>query len=222
MISNDWNEVLKEEFQKDYFKRIFAFLENEYNTKKIFPPKDKIFSALEFSSFSETKVVILGQDPYHGEGQAHGLSFSVPPGIEVPPSLKNMFKELQSDVGFAIPNHGYLIDWAKQGVLLLNATLTVEEAKANSHLKIGWTTFTDKIIEKLNERKDPVIFVLWGNNARDKLSLITSPQHFVLCAAHPSPLSASRGFFGCRHFSKINTILKSLDKQPINWKLEMI
>lgn len=222
MISNDWNEVLKEEFQKDYFKRIFAFLENEYNTKKIFPPKDKIFSALEFSSFSETKVVILGQDPYHGEGQAHGLSFSVPHGIEVPPSLKNMFKELQSDVGFAIPNHGYLIDWAKQGVLLLNATLTVEEAKANSHLKIGWTTFTDKIIEKLNERKDPVIFVLWGNNARDKLSLITSPQHFVLCAAHPSPLSASRGFFGCRHFSKINTILKSLDKQPINWKLEMI
>ncbi len=202
MISNDWGKILKEEFEKDYFVSLLAFLDDEYKTKKIFPPREEIFTALEFSSYEKTKVVILGQDPYHGEGQAHGLCFSVKPGVEPPPSLKNMYKELNSDLGITPPNHGCLINWAKQGVLLLNTALTVEESKPNSHSKIGWTIFTDKIIKKLNEREKPVIFILWGNNAKDKLELITGKQHYVLSAAHPSPLSASKGFFGCRHFSK--------------------
>lgn len=220
MISNDWNEILKCEFEKEYFIKLSAFLDEEYASKKIYPPRNEIFTALELSSYADTKVVILGQDPYHGEGQAHGLCFSVKHGIEPPPSLKNMYKELYDDLGIVPPTHGYLVDWAKQGVLMLNTSLTVEDGKPNSHSKKGWTFFTDKIIEKLNEREKSVIFILWGNNARDKLVLITGKQHYVLSAAHPSPLSASRGFFGCRHFSKINTILENTGQKKIDWQLK--
>ena len=222
MISNDWGELLKDEFKKEYFLNLTSFLDKEYKNKKIYPPRDDIFHALEISSYKDTKVVILGQDPYHGEGQAHGLSFSVKQGVEPPPSLKNMFKELENDLGFIIPNHGFLEKWAKQGVLMLNASLTVEDSKPNSHSKIGWTTFTDEVIKKLNSRKEAVIFILWGNNAKEKLSLITGKQHFVLMAAHPSPLSASRGFFGCKHFSKINQILVNNGQKPIDWQLDNI
>lgn len=221
-ISSDWSEILKEEFEKQYYIDLCSFLENEYKTKKIFPPKEEVFNALNYCSYNDTKVVIIGQDPYHGEGQAHGLSFSVKPGIDQPPSLKNIFKELENDLGNSSPNHGCLISWAKQGVLLLNATLTVEEGKPNSHLKKGWTLFTNKIIEKLNEREKPVIFILWGNNAQEKLSFITGNQHFVFSSVHPSPLSASRGFFGCKHFSKTNTILESIGQKKINWQIENI
>lgn len=222
MISNDWGEILKEEFEKDYFIDLMKFLDEEYKTKKIFPPRGEIFTALETSAYKDTRVLILGQDPYHGEGQAHGLCFSVKYGVEQPPSLKNMFKELESDIGIKVPNHGNLLKWAKQGILMLNATLTVEESKPNSHLKKGWTIFTNKVIEILNNKQEPVIFVLWGNNAREKLELITGKQHYVLSAAHPSPLSASRGFFGCRHFSKINTILENNGQKPIDWQLDNI
>ena len=194
VIGNDWDIILSDEFKKDYFINLSAFLDEEYASKNIFPPREEIFTALKLSSYENTKVVILGQDPYHGQGQAHGLCFSVKRGVEPPPSLKNMYKELYNDLEITPPNHGYLVDWAKQGILMLNATLTVEEGNPNSHLKKGWTFFTDTIIEKLNEREKPVIFILWGNNARDKLSLITGKQHYVLSAAHPSPLSASRGF----------------------------
>lgn len=220
MIGNDWEIILSDEFKKDYFINLSAFLDEEYASKNIFPPRDEIFTALKLSSYENTKVVILGQDPYHGQGQAHGLCFSVKHGIEPPPSLKNMYKELFDDLGVTPPNHGYLVDWAKQGILMLNTALTVEEGKPNSHSKKGWTLFTDKIIEKLNEREKPVIFILWGNNARDKLQLITGKQHFVLSAAHPSPLSASRGFFGCRHFSKINNILENTGQASIDWQLK--
>ncbi|MFA7637330.1 MAG: uracil-DNA glycosylase [Monoglobales bacterium] len=219
MLSNDWNEILKKEFQKEYFVDLMKFLNGEYKRKRIFPPKDKIFAALELSSYENTKVVIMGQDPYHGAGQAHGLCFSVNPGVALPPSLKNIFKELQDDVGISPPEHGCLTKWAEQGILMLNATLTVEEFKPNSHSKLGWDKFTNKIIENLNEREKPVIFILWGNNAREKLELITGKQHYVLLAAHPSPLSASRGFFGCKHFSKINLILEQTGQQKIDWQL---
>lgn len=222
MISNDWGEILKDEFKKEYFLNLMSFLDNEYKNKKIYPQRNEIFHALETSSYQDTKVVILGQDPYHGEGQAHGLSFSVKPGVEPPPSLKNIFKELESDLGILPPNHGFLDKWAKQGVLMLNATLTVEDSKPNSHSKKGWTNFTDKVIEKLNERVSPVIFILWGNNAREKLTFITGKQHFVLQAPHPSPLSANRGFFGCRHFSKINHLLEKTGQKPIDWQLDNI
>lgn len=222
MISNDWGEILKDEFKKEYFLKLMSFLDVEYKYKKIYPPREEIFHALETSSYDDTKVVILGQDPYHGDGQAHGLSFSVKPGVEPPPSLKNMFKELENDLGILPPNHGFLDKWAKQGVLMLNATLTVEDSKPNSHLKKGWSNFTDKVIEKLNGRNKPVIFILWGNNAREKLTLITGKQHFVLQASHPSPLSASRGFFGCRHFSKINYLLEKTGQIPIDWQLDNI
>jgi len=219
VLSNDWNEILKKEFQKEYFVDLMKFLNGEYKRKRIFPPKDKIFAALELSSYENTKVVIMGQDPYHGAGQAHGLCFSVNPGVALPPSLKNIFKELQDDVGISPPEHGCLTKWAEQGILMLNATLTVEEFKPNSHSKLGWDKFTNKIIENLNEREKPVIFILWGNNAREKLELITGKQHYVLLAAHPSPLSASRGFFGCKHFSKINLILEQTGQQKIDWQL---
>lgn len=222
MISNDWGEILKYEFEKEYFLKLMSFLDEEYKNKKIYPPRSEIFYALETSSYKDTKVVILGQDPYHGEGQAHGLSFSVKPGVEQPPSLKNIFRELESDLDIMSPNHGFLNKWAKQGVLMLNASLTVEDSIPNSHSKKGWTTFTDKVIEKLNERIEPVIFILWGNNARQKLPFITGKQHFVLQAPHPSPLSASRGFFGCKHFSKINQILVKTGHKPIDWQLDNI
>lgn len=218
-IGNSWDELLKEEFSKEYYVNLRKTLAAEYKTKTIYPAMENIFNALKYTSFEDVKVLLLGQDPYHGEGQAHGLCFSVQKGVVKPPSLKNMFKELQTDLGISSPSHGCLTSWAKQGVLLLNTVLTVREGEPNSHKEIGWTIFTDRIIELLNEREDPVIFVLWGKNAIDKLPLITNSNHYVLTAAHPSPLSASRGFFGCKHYSKINNILSSIGKEPIDWKI---
>ena len=197
-------------------------MKGAYSHKKIFPSMHDIFNALKYTGYRDTKVVLLGQDPYHGDGQAHGLSFSVKPGIPVPPSLQNIYRELQTDLGLRIPNNGYLKKWAEQGVLLLNASLTVEAYRANSHQDIGWQILTDEIIRKLNEREEPVIFLLWGGNAKRKEGLITNPQHYILKAAHPSPLSAYNGFFGCKHFSKTNEILRSLGKDPIDWQIEDI
>ena len=218
-IGNSWDDLLKDEFLKDYYKLLRKNLAQEYKTRTIYPAMENIFNALKYTSYEDVKVVILGQDPYHGPNQAHGLCFSVQKGVVQPPSLKNMFKELESDLGIKPPTHGCLTDWAKQGVLLLNTVLTVREGEPNSHKKIGWTIFTDKIIKLLNEREDPVIFVLWGKNAIDKLPLITNTNHYVLTAVHPSPLSASRGFFGCKHYSKTNKILLSIGKEPIDWKI---
>ena len=218
-LGNSWDKLLAEEFSKDYYQELRKKLAAEYKTRTIYPAMDNIFNALKYTSYEDVKVLILGQDPYHGPGQAHGLCFSVQKGVDKPPSLKNMFKELESDLGITPPSHGCLTDWAKQGILLLNTVLTVREGEPNSHKKLGWTIFTDRIIELLNERPDPVIFVLWGRNALEKLPLITNTHHYVLSAAHPSPLSASRGFFGCKHYSKINEILTSMGKTPIDWKI---
>lgn len=218
-IGNEWDNLIGEEFSKDYFKNLCNNLADEYKKYTIYPARENVFNALKYTSYYDVKVLLLGQDPYHGEGQAHGLAFSVQKGTDKPPSLKNMFKELKSDLGIDEPSHGCLEDWAKQGVMLLNTVLTVRDGEANSHKKLGWTIFTDKIIEKLNEREDPVIFILWGKNASEKLPLITNSKHFVLSAAHPSPLSASRGFLGCRHYSKVNEILKRIGKEPIDWKI---
>ena len=221
-ITTDWKEILNAEFEKEYYLNLRQFLINEYNTQTIYPPMDEIFSALNYTSYKDTKVLILGQDPYHGAGQAHGLSFSVKHGVRIPPSLRNMYKELNTDLGCYIPNHGYLEDWAKQGVLMLNTALTVRAASANSHKGKGWEILTDEIIKKLNDRDEPVIFILWGNNAISKEKFITNPQHFIIKSVHPSPLSASRGFLGSKPFSKTNKILKQLDKEPINWQIENI
>lgn len=221
-LNNDWDELLKDEFNKEYYLKLRDFLKAEYSTKTIFPNMYNIFDALKHTSYKDTKVLILGQDPYHGENQAHGLAFSVQPNVATPPSLLNMYKELNSDLGCFIPDNGYLIPWADQGVLLLNTALTVRAHEANSHKDKGWEIFTDKIIQLLNERKDPVIFVLWGANARKKKAFIDSSRHYILEAPHPSPLSAHRGFFGCKHFSKINEILNSIDKVPINWQIPNI
>ena len=219
-IRNDWDEVLEGEFEKPYYLELRQFLKNEYETQVIYPDMYDIFNALHFTQYKDVKVVILGQDPYHGPNQAHGLSFSVKPGNKIPPSLLNIYKELQSDLGCFIPNNGYLKKWADQGVLLLNATLTVEGGKANSHQKIGWSIFTDKIISLLNEREDPIVFILWGNNAIKKKSLITNPIHYIIQSVHPSPLSASRGFFGSKPFSKTNNFLIKMNKKPIDWQIE--
>ncbi len=221
-IGNSWDERLKEEFDKPYYINLRQFLVNEYKTKNIFPHMNNIFNALKLTPYEDVKVVILGQDPYHGAGQAHGLSFSVQPGVRIPPSLLNMYKELQDDLGCYIPNNGYLVPWAKQGVLLLNTVLTVREGEANSHRNRGWENFTDRVIELLNERKDPIIFLLWGNNAKEKIKLITNPRHYILTTVHPSPLSANRGFMGCKHFSKTNEILKSLGEKEIEWQIPNI
>lgn len=218
-LGNSWDNLLTEEFSKDYYLNLRKKLAQEYRTRTIYPAMENIFNALKYTSYEDVKVLILGQDPYHGPGQAHGLCFSVQKGVDKPPSLKNMFKELENDLGISAPSHGCLTDWAKQGILLLNTVLTVREGEPNSHKKLGWTIFTDRIIELLNERRDPVIFVLWGRNALEKLPLITNSHHYVLSAAHPSPLSASRGFFGCKHYSKINEILKSMGKTPIDWRI---
>jgi len=218
-IGNDWDNLLSAEFEKEYYISLRQTLAEEYASHTVYPAKENIFNALKFTPYNKVKVLLLGQDPYHGEGQAHGLAFSVQKGVQKPPSLVNIFKELDSDLGIQSPSHGCLTDWARQGVMLLNTALTVREGEANSHKKIGWTTFTDKIIETLNNREDPVIFLLWGRNAAEKLPLITNKQHYVLSAAHPSPLSASRGFFGCKHFSKTNEILKRLGKEPILWEI---
>lgn len=219
-LGNDWDEILKGEFDKEYYQQLRKFLISEYRTKTIYPKMENIFSALKLTSYEDTKVLILGQDPYHGPNQAHGLAFSVNPGVKIPPSLLNMYKELKDELGTYIPNNGYLIPWAKQGILLLNTALTVRAGEANSHANIGWEIFTDNIIRHLNEREESIIFVLWGNNARKKKNLITNKRHFILEGPHPSPLSASRGFFGCGHFKKINDILKSLGKEEINWQIE--
>lgn len=218
-INQDWDKVLASEFSKPYFKTLWEQVEEEYAKGRVYPAKENIFNALKYTSYHDVKAVLLGQDPYHGEGQAHGLAFSVQPGTPFPPSLQNMFKELKQDLGLPIPKTGCLTPWAEQGVLLLNTVLTVRESEPNSHKKLGWTTFTDAVISALNEREEPVIFLLWGANAKEKLPLIENSRHFVLSSAHPSPLSASRGFFGCQHFSKVNIILERLGKKAIDWSL---
>lgn len=221
-LGNSWDGILTGEFEKPYYLKLKEFLINEYKTKTIYPDKYNIFNALKLTPYEQVKVVILGQDPYHGQGQAHGLSFSVQPGVQTPPSLQNMYKELRDDLGCFIPNNGYLVPWAKQGVLLLNTVLTVEAGKANSHRKKGWENFTDEVIKKLNERDKPIVFLLWGNNAKEKMSLITNPNHFILTTVHPSPLSATRGFMGCKHFSKTNEILKGIGEKEIDWQIPNI
>ena len=222
IIGNDWDEVLSGEFDKDYYKRLRAFLKSEYSSHKIHPDMYDIYNALKWTSYADTKVVILGQDPYHEEGQAHGLAFSVKKDVKIPPSLVNMYKELNAELGCYIPNNGYLEKWARQGVLLLNSLLTVRDGAANSHRGKGWEIFTDSVIRSLNDREKPVIFMLWGNNAKEKLKVITAPQHYVLTTAHPSPLSASRGFFGCGHFKKANQLLERMGEKPIDWQIENI
>ena len=218
-IGNDWDEVLKGEFEKEYYLKLREFLKQEYFTRKIFPDMYDIFNALKYTPYNNVMAVIIGQDPYHGEGQAHGLCFSVREGIEKPPSLKNIFKELHDDIGFTEPENGTLTKWAEDGVLLLNAVLTVREGQANSHQGKGWEIFTDTVISHLNNREKPMVFILWGRNARNKKTLITNPAHKILEAAHPSPLSAYNGFFGCRHFSKANEFLKANGIEEINWQI---
>ena len=222
IFDNDWQDLLQEEFEKSYYQNLRKYLIKEYSTKIIYPDKYDIFNALKFTSYSDVKVVILGQDPYHGPNQAHGLSFSVKKGVKIPPSLVNIYKELQDDIGCYIPNNGYLESWAKQGVLLLNTVLTVRAHEANSHRNIGWEIFTDKIISLLNDRTDPIVFILWGNPSIAKTKLITNRQHFIITSPHPSPLSAYRGFLGSKPFSKTNEFLKSINKEPINWQIENI
>ena len=216
-LGNSWDEILKDEFRKDYYLKLREFLKEEYSTRTIYPDMYNIFNALKKASYEDVKVVILGQDPYHEPGQAQGLCFSVPDGFPLPPSLKNIYQELADDLRI-VRRSGSLEDWAEQGVLLLNAVLTVRRGQAGSHAGKGWEIFTDRVIELLNERQDPVIFLLWGGYARKKKALITNPRHYVLEAAHPSPLSAYNGWFGCRHFSRTNDILRSLGKEPIDWK----
>ena len=218
-IGNDWDEVLGSEFEKEYYKRLMKFLEEERQDNTIYPPEEDVFNALKFSPYNNTKVVILGQDPYHEPGQAHGLCFSVNKGVKIPPSLVNIYKEMQNDMGIIQPNHGYLADWAYQGVLLLNTVLTVRRGDANSHKGKGWEKFTDRIVELLNQREKPMVFILWGANAKSKQSLITNKDHMILSGAHPSPLSAFNGFFGGGYFSKANRFLELTGQEPIDWQL---
>ena len=213
-----WNEILSEEMKKDYYQELLAFVQKRREEVSVFPEEKNVFRALELTPFESVKVVILGQDPYHGFGQAHGLSFSVQKGIPLPPSLRNIYKELQEDLGGELPTEGDLSHWAKQGVLLLNTVLTVEEGNANSHKGMGWERLTNRLIESLNELKHPVIFILWGKPAQDKEKLITNPNHIILKAPHPSPLSAYRGFFGSKPFSRVNDILIQQGQSPIRWK----
>lgn len=207
------------EFEKEYYRKLADFLKEEYSTHVVYPKKEDIFNALEYTSYENTKVVILGQDPYHGPNQAHGLSFSVQPGIKTPPSLLNMYKELRDEYGYDIPNNGYLVKWAEQGVLLLNTVLTVRQGEANSHKGKGWEHFTDRVIELLNEREKPVIFILWGRHAQAKKKLITNSNHHIIESVHPSPLSARRGFFGSKPYSKVNTILANMGEREIDWEI---
>lgn len=218
-LNNDWDDCLKDEFEKDYYQNLRRFLVDEYNHHTVYPDMYDIFNSLKYTAYKDVKVVILGQDPYHGPGQAHGCCFSVQDGIAQPPSLKNIFKELKDDMGYEPPVSGNLTQWAKQGVLLLNTVLTVRAGQANSHAGKGWEKLTDHIIELLNQRDEPIVFLLWGRNAQSKIPLITNPNHLILKAAHPSPLSAYNGFFGCKHFSKTNSFLLQQGKQPINWQL---
>ena len=219
MIGNDWDSVLADEFSRDYFVRIMDFVNEEYKTKTIYPPYDDIFNAFKLTPLSEVKVVILGQDPYHEEGQAHGLAFSTPPGRPIPRSLRNIFKEISMEYDCPVPESGCLEDWAKQGVFLLNTVLTVEQGNANSHSKCGWQDFTDNIIRILNKQDRPIVFMLWGKQAEKKKEMITNPNHLVLITSHPSPFSARRGFLGSNHFKTANEFLKENNIDEINWKL---
>lgn len=220
MIGNDWDIVLESEFKKEYFYNLLKFVQGEYARKVVFPPKKEVFKAFRYTPYKNVKVVILGQDPYHGEGEAEGLSFSVKEGIKKPPSLNNIFKELHDDLGCSIPTNGSLVPWAKQGVLLLNTVLTVIKDKAASHKGIGWETFTDEVIKKINEHETPVVFILWGSFARSKKQLITNPKHLIIESAHPSPLSAYNGFFGSRPFSRANEFLIKNNLKPIDWSIK--
>jgi len=219
ILKNDWAPLLEKEFEKPYYQHLRTILRNEYQTKIIYPDQNDIYNALHMTSFNETKVVIIGQDPYHGPGQAHGLSFSVKPDVAIPPSLRNIYKELQSDLGCSIPNHGYLVKWAKQGVLLLNAVLTVRAGEPNSHKALGWEMFTDRVIETLNAREKPVVFILWGRFAQEKQRLISSTRHLIIKSPHPSPLSANKGFFGSKPFSKTNEFLREMGSEEIDWQI---
>lgn len=220
-IGNDWDELLADEFQKEYYLRIRSFLKKEYKEQTIYPNMYDIFNALKSTPYKDVKVVILGQDPYHNPGQAHGMSFSVKKGITPPPSLLNIYQEIENEFGYDMPkDYGYLMSWANQGVLLLNTVLTVRENKPQSHKDCGWEIFTDKIIELLNQKSEPIVFLLWGSNAKSKKCLITNKNHLILESVHPSPLSAYRGFFGCNHFQKANKFLSDNGLSPINWKIE--
>ncbi len=221
-FGNGWDSILADEFTQEYYQKLREFLKYEYSHYTVFPSMYDIFNAFKSTDYADVKAVILGQDPYHEPGQAHGMAFSVKPGIPTPPSLQNMYKELQDSLGCYIPNNGYLVKWAEQGVLLLNTTLTVRSGQANSHSQAGWQIFTDNVIRKLNERQDPIVFILWGANARRKTEFIDKKRHFILEAPHPSPLSAYRGFFGCNHFAKTNEILSGLGKSPIDWQIDNI
>lgn len=222
ILKNDWQEVLSDEFEKPYYRTLRQFLIQEYKTRQIFPPMHEIFNALHFTPLKEVKVLLLGQDPYHDLNQAHGLSFSVLPGQKIPPSLQNIFKELNEDLGCGIPNHGYLKKWADQGVLLLNTVLTVRAHQANSHQGQGWEQFTDAVIQVINAQDRPIVIFLWGKPAQSKKGLLTNPMHLILEAPHPSPLSAYRGFFGSRPFSKANTFLTAHGITPVDWQIDAL
>ena len=222
MIENGWNEYLKEEFSKPYYKELYSFVKNAYATEVVYPPSEDLFSALEVTDINDVKILLLGQDPYHEVGQAHGMSFSVRPGVKTPPSLRNMYKELADELGLYIPNNGYLMKWAEQGVLLMNTVLTVKEGCANSHKDKGWEQFTDAVIKAVNKQDRPIVYFLWGSNARSKKKLITNPKHLVLETVHPSPLSAYNGFFGCGHFKRANEFLEANGIKPIDWQIENI
>lgn len=219
-IGNDWDKILADEWQKPYYIKLRGFLKTEYQNNTVYPEMNDIFTALKYTSYKDTKVVIIGQDPYHGEGQAHGLCFSVKKGVTPPPSLKNIYKELNDDLGCPIASHGELTSWAKQGVLMLNNVLTVRQACPNSHKGMGWENFTDRVILELDKKETPVVFLLWGANARKKAEIIKNPIHKKLITVHPSPLSAYNGFFGCKHFSKTNDILVNSGQTPINWTID--
>lgn len=221
-MTDSFAALLEREKQKDYFKTLTKFVDDEYATKTIFPLRDNVMNSMKYTPLKNVKVVIVGQDPYHGEGEAHGLSFSVNPGIKVPPSLVNIFKELHRDLGTYIPNNGYLLKWAKQGVLLLNSVLTVVKDTPGSHRGKGWEIFTDEVIKTVNEKNTPVVFLLWGNYAKEKKKLITNPIHLVLESSHPSPFSVRNGFDGCSHFSRTNNFLKQNDLEPIDWQIDNI
>ncbi len=216
-LDNDWDGLLADEWEKPYYKELHEFLKKEYSSTRVYPDMYDIFNALKYTSFADTKAVIIGQDPYHGPGQAHGLCFSVKKGVTLPPSLVNIYKEISDDLGVTMPSHGELTGWARQGVLLLNTVLTVRAGQPNSHKDKGWEFFTDRVISELNKKEQPVVFLLWGANAEKKARIITNPKHYKLITVHPSPLSAYRGFFGCRHFSKTNELLKKNGIPEIKW-----
>lgn len=220
MISNDWLPEMKPEFRKPYYHKLYTKVNYEYSHYDVYPPKAMVFRAFELTPFNKVKAVIIGQDPYHGEGQAEGLCFSVKKGVDIPPSLLSIYREIHSDLGYPIPDNGSLVSWAKEGVFLLNSVLTVRAHQAFSHADIGWQEFTDAAIRVLNNENRPIVFMLWGRPAQKKRALLNNPNHLILMAAHPSPLSANKGFFGCRHFSKCNEFLVSHGVKPINWKIE--